>query len=119
MNQPHDLPLNELPPDGEPVNVSRRRFLLASAGTAAGSLVVGFTLPAGNARAQASATPAAPGTRVPAFLEIRDKLQLLVSHSAAGAGQQVRREVRSRVGVSKSHGWLPDHHTTFDPHILR
>jgi isoquinoline 1-oxidoreductase alpha subunit len=54
-------------PDGAPVNVSRRRFLLASAGTAAGALVVGFTLPAGNARAQANAAPAAPGTRVPAF----------------------------------------------------
>ncbi|WP_232729508.1 twin-arginine translocation signal domain-containing protein [Herbaspirillum huttiense] len=57
MNQPHDLPLNELPPDGEPVNVSRRRFLLASAGTAAGSLVVGFTLPAKSTRAGLPGNP--------------------------------------------------------------
>ena len=83
MNQPHDLPLNELPPDGEPVNVSRRRFLLASAGTAAGSLVVGFTLPAGNARAQASATPAAPGTRRDAR---RSRPRIAHRGPAAGAG---------------------------------
>ena len=63
MNQPHDLPLNELPPDGEPVNVSRRRFLLASAGTAAGSLVVGFTLPAGKVGALFALTTSA-ATRI-------------------------------------------------------
>ena len=58
-------------PNGEPVNISRRRFLLSSAGVAAGSLVLGFGLPLGQARAQAAATPVAAGTRVPAFLEIR------------------------------------------------
>jgi hypothetical protein len=51
MNQPHDLPL-QVSPDGAPVNVSRRRFLLASAGTAAGALVVGF-----------ACRPAMPGPR--------------------------------------------------------
>lgn len=32
-------------PVGEPVNISRRSFLLASAGTAVGALVLGFGLP--------------------------------------------------------------------------
>ncbi|AFC85675.1 xanthine dehydrogenase family protein molybdopterin-binding subunit [Frateuria aurantia] len=58
-------------PSGEPVNISRRSFLLASAGTAAGALVLGFGLPLGTARAQAASTPALRGTNVPAFLEIR------------------------------------------------
>jgi len=56
----------------EPINLSRRRLLLASAGTAAGAFVLGFGLPLGPARAQAAAAPAPlRGTRVPAFLEIR------------------------------------------------
>jgi isoquinoline 1-oxidoreductase beta subunit len=55
-------------PTGDPTNISRRRFLLASAGTAAGALVLGFGLPIGSARAQAAP---ARGTKVPAFLEIR------------------------------------------------
>ncbi|MFT4066794.1 molybdopterin cofactor-binding domain-containing protein [Paraburkholderia sp.] len=54
-----------------PTNVSRRRFLQASAGTVAGAFVLGFGLPVGTARAQARATPEVRGTRVPAFLEIR------------------------------------------------
>jgi len=62
---------NELFPSGEPVNISRRRFLIASAGMTAGALVLGFGLPVGQARAQAGSPAAAPGTRVPAFLEIR------------------------------------------------
>lgn len=98
MNQPHDLPLNELPPDGEPVNVSRRRFLLASAGTAAGSLVVGFTLPAGNARAQANAAPAAPGTRVPAFLEIRPDNSIHLQSPFVEGGQGIFTAMAQIVG---------------------
>ncbi|HSI47119.1 MAG TPA: molybdopterin cofactor-binding domain-containing protein [Ideonella sp.] len=58
-------------PTGEPTNVSRRGFLLRSAGTASGAFVLGFGLPMGSARAQAAATPAMRGTKVPAFLEIR------------------------------------------------
>jgi isoquinoline 1-oxidoreductase beta subunit len=52
----------------DPVNVSRRRFLT---GTAVGALVLGFGLPLGSTRVQAAAAvTAAPGTQVPAFLEI-------------------------------------------------
>lgn len=54
-----------------PTNLSRRRFLLASAGITAGTFVLGFGLPAGTARAQARTTSELRGTRVPAFLEIR------------------------------------------------
>ncbi len=61
-----DLPL------GDPVNVSRRRFLLNTVGTTtAGALVLGFGLPLGSSRAAAAESNIVPGTRVPAFLEIR------------------------------------------------
>ncbi|HEY0120144.1 MAG TPA: xanthine dehydrogenase family protein molybdopterin-binding subunit [Rhizobium sp.] len=56
---------------GTPVNLSRRSFLLGSAGVTAGALVLGFGLPIGEARAEDAAAKIAPGTRVPAFLEIR------------------------------------------------
>ncbi|MFP3644031.1 molybdopterin cofactor-binding domain-containing protein [Paraburkholderia sp. SIMBA_054] len=52
-----------------PVNISRRRFLLASAGIAGGALVLGFGLPVRDARAQAATN--LPIKRVAAFLEIR------------------------------------------------
>ena len=54
----------------EPANLSRRRFLLAS-GSVAGALVLGIGLPLGQSRAQAAQQSLPPGTRVPAFLEIR------------------------------------------------
>ncbi|MGB9096664.1 molybdopterin cofactor-binding domain-containing protein [Erwinia sp.] len=57
--------------EGQAANLSRRRFLIASAGTAVGALVLGFGLPVGQARAQGAAATVARGTRVPAFLEIR------------------------------------------------
>lgn len=57
--------------EGQAANLSRRRFLLASAGTAVGAFVLGFGLPMGQARAQGASVPIPPGTRVPAFLEIR------------------------------------------------
>ncbi len=60
------LHADEKLPTGSPVNVSRRGFLLGSAG----ALVLGFGLPVKPARAQEDAQMA-PGTRVPAFLEIR------------------------------------------------
>ena len=59
---------------GEPSNISRRRFLLTSAGVSAGALVLGFGIPMGKARAQEgkSGIPdAAAHPKVPAFLEIR------------------------------------------------
>ncbi|MEA9608866.1 molybdopterin cofactor-binding domain-containing protein [Xanthomonas campestris pv. plantaginis] len=63
--------LKEVLPRGEqPVNISRRRFLLKSAGATAGALVLGFGLPIGQARAQLGVKTMVPGTRVPAFLEI-------------------------------------------------
>jgi len=55
----------------DPVNLSRRRFMLASAGAASGAFVLGFGLPARRARAQAAQGPMYRGTEVPAFLEIR------------------------------------------------
>lgn len=58
-------------PDGAPVNISRRGFLIGAAGTMTGALVLGFGIPAGTARAQQATSAMAPGTRVPAFLEIR------------------------------------------------
>ncbi|OLF54309.1 xanthine dehydrogenase family protein molybdopterin-binding subunit [Pseudomonas chlororaphis] len=76
-------------PIGEPVNISRRRFLLASAGTAVGALVLGFGLPLGLTRAQAAASGApAPGTQVPAFLEIRpdNRIRLLSPFVEGGQG---------------------------------
>ena len=76
------------PPTGEPVNISRRRFLLTTAGTAAGALVLGFGLPVGSARAQAASAPPAAGTRVPAFLEIRpdNSIRLLSPFVEGGQG---------------------------------
>ncbi|SDY44183.1 molybdopterin cofactor-binding domain-containing protein [Pseudomonas sp. NFIX28] len=70
----------------EPVNLSRRRFL---AGTAVGALVVGFGLPLGSARVlAATTTPAARGTQVPAFLEIRPdgSVRLLSPFMEGGQG---------------------------------
>lgn len=58
-------------PTGAPVNISRRGFLVSSIGAAAGALVIGFGLPLRPAKAQLQVTAAAPGTKVPAFLEIR------------------------------------------------
>ncbi|MBN3823153.1 xanthine dehydrogenase family protein molybdopterin-binding subunit [Burkholderia sp. Ac-20384] len=73
-------------PIGEPANLSRRRFLLASAGTAAGAFVLGFGLPVRAARAGTVA--AVPGTRVPAFLEIRPDgtIRLLSPFMEGGQG---------------------------------
>jgi isoquinoline 1-oxidoreductase beta subunit len=48
-----------------------RRLLLGTAGASAGALVLGFGIPMDHARAAAAAAPIKPGTRVPAFLEIR------------------------------------------------
>lgn len=54
----------------QPVNLSRRRFLISGSGLA-GALVLGVGLPVGQSRAQSAAAAMPAGTRVPAFLEIR------------------------------------------------
>ncbi len=54
----------------QPANLSRRRFLLASS-SLAGAFVLGVGLPIGEGRAQSADVSLPPGTRVPAFLEIR------------------------------------------------
>lgn len=64
---PFAPPLDQMP-TGAPVNLSRRSLLLASLGLTAGALVIGLGLPA---RAQPAPAAAPPGTRVPAFLELR------------------------------------------------
>jgi len=51
-----------------PVNLSRRRFMLSSAGIATGAFVLGIGLPLRSARAEVTKLR---GTKVPAFLEIR------------------------------------------------
>ncbi|OEO23460.1 isoquinoline 1-oxidoreductase [Pseudomonas sp. J237] len=79
----------ETPATGEPVNLSRRRFLLSSAGTAAGALILGFGLPLGSARMQAmAAEPNAAATQVNAFLEIRpdNTVRLLCPFIEGGQG---------------------------------
>lgn len=59
---------DSLPTDGQPLNLSRRRFL----GASMGALVLGVLLPSTVLRAaQSAATEIKPGTRIPAFLEIR------------------------------------------------
>ncbi|WP_329743325.1 xanthine dehydrogenase family protein molybdopterin-binding subunit [Dyella sp. A6] len=63
-------PLDEFPTGETPTNLSRRQFLLASAGVMAGAFVLGVGLPLGMARGQTPAA-AARRMRVPAFLEIR------------------------------------------------
>lgn len=70
----------------QPVNVSRRRFLLSSAGLTAGAFVLGVALPAGKARADGQNMPA--GTRVPAFLEIGadNKVRLQSPFNEGGQG---------------------------------
>lgn len=65
------LPQQTLEALGEqPANLSRRRFLLATS-SLAGAFVLGVGLPVGQVRAQSADAALAPGTRVPAFLEIR------------------------------------------------
>lgn len=73
-------------PRGNPVNISRRGFLRGALGAASGALVIGFGLPVGSARAQQGAV--APGTRVPAFLEIRpdNSIRLLSPFVEGGQG---------------------------------
>ncbi len=76
-------------PCGEPVNISRRKFLLASAGLTAGALVIGFGMPIREARAAQSIQALTTGSRVPAFLEIREDNRILLKSPFAEGGQGI------------------------------
>ncbi|WP_114087075.1 xanthine dehydrogenase family protein molybdopterin-binding subunit [Thalassospira profundimaris] len=85
-------------PSGAPVNISRRRFLLASAGATAGALVLGFGLPIGPARAAQGSEQITPGTRVPAFLEIRPDNTIRLQSPFVEGGQGVFTAMAQIVG---------------------
>ncbi|MDU9394848.1 xanthine dehydrogenase family protein molybdopterin-binding subunit [Pseudomonas sp. zfem002] len=74
-------------PLGAPVNLSRRRFLLASAGATVGALVLGCGIPLGIGRVEA-ASAGAGSIQVPALLEIRPdgRVRLLCSFMEGGQG---------------------------------
>ncbi|MCJ8354607.1 xanthine dehydrogenase family protein molybdopterin-binding subunit [Novacetimonas hansenii] len=63
-----DAPFVAMGMEEIPVNLSRRGFMLSSAGVAAGAFVLGIGVPLGRARAEGTKLR---GTNVPAFLEIR------------------------------------------------
>ncbi|MFT8663837.1 hypothetical protein [Acetobacter orientalis] len=84
-----------------PVNLSRRRFMLTSAGAAAGAFVLGFGLPARQARAQAAKGPKYRGTQVPAFLEIRPDNTVRLQSPFIEGGQSIRQGVRKRDTLSR------------------
>lgn len=88
MDLEHASAGDELFPGDTPVNISRRKFLLASAGITAGALVIGFGIPLQQARAAPMPAPLGPGTRVPAFLEIRpnNTVRLLSPFIEGGQG---------------------------------
>jgi isoquinoline 1-oxidoreductase beta subunit len=85
-------------PTGSPVNISRRHFLLTSAGAAAGAFVLGFGVPVGPARAQQTPSPMPPGTRVPAFLEIRPDSTIRLMSPFVEGGQGVFTAMAQIVG---------------------
>ncbi|MFK0333551.1 molybdopterin cofactor-binding domain-containing protein [Rhizobium sp. NPDC090275] len=94
----HNIQAEGEVPNGEPVNISRRRFLLGTMGATAGALVIGFGVPVRAVRAQEAAASMAPGTRVPAFLEIRpDNTARLMSPFVEG-GQGVFTAMAQIVG---------------------
>jgi len=84
----------ELPPDGRPANLSRRGLLRGMAG----ALVLGVVLSEGGARAQAAAPAVRPGTRVPAFLEIRPDSSVLLRSPFIEGGQGVSTAFAQIVG---------------------
>lgn len=84
MNMPQ-LP-EPLPADGQPLNLSRRRFL----GASLGALVLGVLLPGKVVRAaQSQASEIKPGTRIPAFLEIRSDGTALLRSPFVEGGQGI------------------------------
>ncbi len=85
-------------PTGVPVNVSRRSVLLAALGITGGGLVIGAGVPVRAAAAPASGAAIVPGTRVPAFLEIRpDSTARLMSPFVEG-GQGIFTAMAQIVG---------------------
>lgn len=79
--------------DDSPLNLSRRGFLGATLGT----FILGVTLSASRARAQV-ATAVAPGTRVPAFLEIRPDSTVLFRSAFIEGGQGIFTAMAQIVG---------------------
>jgi len=98
MNPLNPSAADEAPRLEAPRNLSRRRFLLASAGTAAGAFVLGFGLPAGQARAQGAGAVPVRGTRVPAFLEIRPDNTIRLQSPFIEGGQGVYTAMAQIVG---------------------
>ncbi|GLK57912.1 oxidoreductase [Azotobacter vinelandii] len=75
-----------LPTDGKPFNLSRRRFV----GASLSALVLGALLPGKVVRAaQSQAAEIKPGTRVPAFLEIRPDGTALLRSPFVEGGQGI------------------------------
>jgi isoquinoline 1-oxidoreductase beta subunit len=76
-------PIRHRPTHGEdrPLNISRRGFLGGAA-----ALVLSVTVPVGRARAQAAVVP---GTRIPAFLEIRPDSTVLFRSAFIEGGQGI------------------------------
>ena len=87
-----DLAPTQAMPDGATVNLSRRGFV----GASLGAFVLGVTLPAGSGRAQTGA--AAPGTRVPAYLEIRTDGTVLFRSPFIEGGQGIFTAMAQIVG---------------------
>ncbi len=79
---------------GKPFKLSRRGFL----GASLGALVLGVTLPAGRARAQAAAAAITPGTRISAFLEILPDETVLFRSAFIEGGQGIFTAMAQIVG---------------------
>ncbi len=87
--------LPERLPQDRPAILSRRGLL----GASIGALVLSVALPRGAVRAQGSASPAVrPGTRVPAFLEIRPDGSVLLRSPFVEGGQGVSTAFAQIVG---------------------
>ncbi|MFC7557141.1 molybdopterin cofactor-binding domain-containing protein [Pseudoroseomonas wenyumeiae] len=81
-------------PEGQPVNLSRRGML----GATLGAFVLGVALPPRAARAQAAAPKVTPGSRVPAFLEIRADGSVLLKSPFIEGGQGIDTALAQIVG---------------------
>ncbi|PHK95476.1 isoquinoline 1-oxidoreductase [Pseudoroseomonas rhizosphaerae] len=90
------LALRDALPADRPLNLSRRGLL----GASLGALVLGVALRGAPARAQAAAAGGAakPGTRVPAFLEIRPDGAILLRSPFVEGGQGVSTAMAQIVG---------------------
>ncbi|WP_119681265.1 xanthine dehydrogenase family protein molybdopterin-binding subunit [Indioceanicola profundi] len=81
-------------PDHTITNLSRRGFL----GASAGALLLSAMLPVGGAAAQAKAASPKPGTRVPAFLEIRPDGTVKLFSPFVEGGQGINTALAQIVG---------------------